>query len=333
MNKIIILITLSLSIIACSQNKKNTMKENPLLSTIKKYNDEPIYQITVETIYNYEILANDIPVMVKHNNFMTTFGTFNNAFILKSGLQNLEIRLYPIIPYVKEGDAAQPAKEFLQNDLNFNLIVEQTAWDKNGNLEEPKEVLSYNLPNEKEGKKIDFSKLKEYREKLNFNATVPYVLKGWEESEDLSKMDQKVLQEKVIAFFNKFRNSFENKDSDFYINSIKNAEFNYYQSNYYKINNAQSKSNKWIDFIKEGKQLEPIDKYDLKIYGNGKMVSLRGVDSWNKDEGVLRYKYTKGGFNYVLTFDIFLHIPKGSEEFEIGWFTMLDKNFLKGVAK
>lgn len=309
------------------------MKENPLLSTIKKYNYEPIYQITVETIYNYEILANDIPVMLKHNNFMSTFGTFDNSFITKSGLQKLEIKILPVIPYVKDGASPEPAKEFLQNDIKFNLRVEQTAWDKNGDLEEPKEILTYNLPVEKDGIKIDFSKLKEYRQKLNFKAEVPYALQSWENSEDLTKLDKLVLKEKVLAFYNNFRKAFESKDSDFYINNIKNAEYNYYQSNYFEVINAQTKSNKWIDFIKQGKQLEPIEKFDMKIYGDGKMVSLRGVDLWNKDEGILRYKYKKGGFNYVLTFDIFLHIPKGSKEFEIGWFTMLDKNFLKGEAK
>lgn len=333
MNGIIIFIALSFSTICCSQNKSNIVQENPLLSNIKKFNYEPIYEIKVETLYNYEILANDIPVMIKHNNYMSTFGTFNNAFISKSGLQNLEIRIYPIIPFVKDGAPAQPAKEFLQDDLKFNLIVKQTAWDKNGDLEDPKEVLYYNLPNEKDGKKIDFSKLKEYKEKLTFNATVPYVLQGWENSTDLSTMDSSALKEEVTAFYNKFRNAFENKDSDFYISVIKNAEFNYYQSNYFEIIAAQSKSNKWIDFVKEGKTLEPIEKYEMKVYGDGKLVSLRGIDSWNKDEGILRYKYKKGDFNYVLTFDIFLHKPNGSKEFEIAWFTMLDKNFLKGEAK
>lgn len=333
MNRIIILIALSLSIVGCSQNKKNIMKENPLLANIKSFNYEPVYNLEVETIYNYEILINGIPILIKRNNFMSYNATIATPTILKSGLQNLEIRIYPIIPFVKDGAPVRPAKEFLQDDLKFNLIVKQTAWDKNGDLEEPKEVLYYNLLNEKDGKKIDFSKLKEYKEKLTFKATVPYVLQGWENSTDLSKMDSSALKEEVTAFYNKFRNAFENKDSDFYINAIKNSEFNIYQSYYLTQIEALNKSNKWIDFVKEGKTLEPIEKYEMKIYGDGKLVSLRGTDPWNKDEGILRYKYKKGGFNYVLTFDIFLHKPKGSKEFEIAWFTMLDKNFLKGEAK
>ena len=57
------------------------------------------------------------------------------------------------------------------------------------------------------------------------------------------------------------------------------------------------------------------------------------IKSWDKNEGVLRYPYKKGPFNYVLVFDIFLHKPKGSDNFEIIRYSMLDKNFFKGEAK
>lgn len=318
---------------SCSQNKKNIIKENPLLLNIENFNYEPVYNLEVETIYNYEILINGIPILNKRNNFMSYHATIATPTILKSGLQNLEIRIYPIIPFVKEGAPAQPAKVFLQNDLKFKLIVKQTAWNKNGDLEEPKEVLYYKLPTLKDGREIDFSKLKEYKEKLTFTATVPYDLKGWENSIDFTSMDEASLKKEVAEFYNKLRTSFKDRNSDFYIDKIKNSEFNIYQSYYLTKIEALKKSNKWIEFVKEGKTLEPIDNYDMKIYGNGKLVSLRGTDPWNKDEGVLRYKYKKGGFNYILTFDIFLHKPKGAQEFKIAWFTMLDKNFMKGEAK
>ncbi|WDF58342.1 hypothetical protein PQ462_16630 [Flavobacterium sp. KACC 22758] len=315
------------------------MKENPLLVNIKKYDYEPIYQLQVETLYNYDIWVNDILVLTKHNNVMNTFGTFDNSFLPKSGSYKLKVKIYPNIPQ-GEGQIAQ--NEYLKNGIKFTLKVEQTAWIKGGGgLEDAKEILTYELPqylldeNNKEdhNKPIDYSKLKEFTTEFDFTAKVPYSLYDWEDSENLTKIDTLELKKEVLAFYNDFRKSIEDGNSDFYLNNIKKAEFNYYQSNYFTIESAKSKSNKWIDFVAKGKVFEPIETGKLQFYGNGKIVSIRGIKSWDKNEGVLRYPYKKGPFNYVLVFDIFLHKPKGSDNFEFIRYTMLDKNFLKGEAK
>ncbi|WP_131474442.1 hypothetical protein [Flavobacterium sp. KMS] len=338
MKQIILTFALSICLMSCnSQEKKNTMKENPLLANIKKYDYEPIYQLQVETLYNYDIWANDVLVLTKHNNVMNVFGTFDNSFILKSGSQKLKVKIYPPIPF---GEGQVTPNEYLKNGIKFKLKVEQTAWE-NGSLEEPKLIMNYELPqyqrdvnNEEDySKPIDYSKLKEFTTELDFIAKVPYSLYSWEDSEDLTKTDTLDLKKKVLAFYNEFRSSIEDGNSDFYLNSIKKAEFNYFQSNYFTIESAKSKSNKWIDFVAKGKTFEPIDSGKLEFYGNGKIVSIRGVKTWDKNEGILRYRYKKGAFNYVLVFDIFLHRPKGAKDFEIIRYSMIDKNFLKGEAK
>lgn len=330
---------------SCNSQEKNIMTENPLLKNIKKYDFEPIYDLKVETVYNYDIWINDILILSKHSNDMSYNSTIATPTILKSGKQSLKVKIYPYKPIKKEGNEGNeglPQKNYLKNGIEFNLKLEQSSWIKGGGgREEPKEVLTYELPlyeTDSNGetnynKPIDYSTQSELTKEFTFIAKVPYELEGWENSEDLTKIDSLELKENVLKFYQNFRSAFENGDSDAYINYISKAEYQMFQCYYPPLSQAKEKSRKWIEFASKGKVFEPIESGKLQFSGNGKVVSIRGVKSWDKNEGVLRYRYTKNGFNYVLVFDIFLHKPKGSKNFEIVWYNMLDKNFFKREAK
>ncbi|MFH6963110.1 hypothetical protein ACHRVK_11985 [Flavobacterium plurextorum] len=342
MKKIILTIVLSINLLSCNSQVKNTMTENPLLNNLKKYPYEPIYDLEVETLYNYDIWINDIPILSKHSNDMTYFGTIATPTILKSGEQHLKIKIYPYTPFVSEGSEPLPQKKYLKNGVKFILKVEQSAWIKGGGgREEPKKILTYNLPQyeidnqgeEDYNKPIDYSKNTELTREFTFVAKVPYELEGWGNSEDLTKIDTLELKKQVLNFYKNFRNIFENGDSHSYINHISKAEYRMFQCYYQTPEEGLTDSNKWVDFASKGKSFKPIENGRLQFSGNGKIVSIRGVNPWDKNEGVLRYCYTKNGFNYVLVFDIFLHKPKGAKDFEIVWYQMLDKNFFKREAK
>ncbi|WP_253790382.1 hypothetical protein [Flavobacterium sp. HSC-32F16] len=273
---------------------------------------------------------------------MTYFGTITTPTILKSGTQSLKIKIYTYTPFVNKGSKPLPQEKYLKNGVKFELKIEQTAWIKGGGgQEEPKNILTYNLPQyetnskgeEDHNKPIDYSGQTELTREFTFAAKVPYELKGWENSEDLTKIDTLELKDKVLNFYQNFRGAFENGDSNAYINYISKAEFRMFQCYYPGLEEAKQKSKKWIDFASQGKVFEPIESGELQFSGNGKVVSIRGINSWDKNEGVLRYRYKKGPFNYVLVFDIFLHKPKGAKDFEIVWYNMLDKNFFKREAR
>ncbi|WP_409417300.1 hypothetical protein [Flavobacterium sp. PS2] len=337
-----ITILLSINLLSCNSQEKNTMTENPLLNNLKRYPYEPIYDLDVETLYNYDVWINDILILSKRSNDMTYFSTIATPTILKSGTQHVKIKIYPYTPFVSEGSKPLPQKEYLKNGVEFTLKVEQSSWLKGGGgLEEPKEVLTYKLPqyeNDNNGEEdynnpIDYSKEKELTREFTFVAKVPYELEGWENSEDLTKIDTLELKEKVLNFYQNFRAAFENGNSDTYIDYISKAEYRMFQCYYPSLEEAKKKSNKWIDFASKGKVFEPIENGKLQFSGNGKIVSIRGINPWDKNEGVLRYRYTKNGMNYVLVFDILLHKPKGAKDFEIVWYNMLDKNFFKREAR
>ena len=120
---------------------------------------------------------------------------------------------------------------------------------------------------------------------------------------------------------------------DTYLDMIRKAEFNMLQAYYSSIAAAKTKSNKWVEFVSKGKKLELLEKYQVQMFDGGKYVSLRGIDDWNRGEGILRHRYTKNGQNYVLVYDILLCKIVGSKDFEIVWYNMQDKNFFKGEAK
>ncbi|GAA6766955.1 hypothetical protein [Flavobacterium johnsoniae] len=318
------------------------MKENPLLVNIKKYDYEPIYDLDVETQYNYDIWINDILILSKRFNDMPYFGTIATPTILKSGTQKVKIKIYPYIPFVSEGEKSLPQEKYLKNGVQFTLKIEQSSWLKGGGgREEPKEIFIYKLPLYEEGnngeedrsKPIDYSKKTELTKEFTFVAKVPYELEGWENSEDLTKIDSLELKEKVLNFYQNFRQAFEDGDSDAYINYISKAEYRMFQCYYLTPEEGLRDSNKWVDFASKGKTFEPIESGRLQFSGDGKIVSIRGINPWDKNEGVLRYRYKKGPFNYVLVFDIFLHKPKGAKDFEIVWYKMLDKNFFKREAR
>ena len=50
--------------------------------------------------------------------------------------------------------------------------------------------------------------------KGTFNADVPYSLKGWSESSDLTKEDQGVLKKELVSKYEELRNILANGQSD-----------------------------------------------------------------------------------------------------------------------
>lgn len=69
-----------------------------------------------------------------------------------------------------------------------------------------------------------------------------------------------------------------------------------------------------------------IEKYKLQISGGGKLLSLRRIDGYNTQEGIIRRAYNKGTKKMVQIDDIVFYSPtKG--KYEIFWFN----NVVKGM--
>jgi hypothetical protein len=323
-------------LVSCNsqEKKENTMNTDErishITSKIKKYDYEPLYQIEIETLNNFEILINGFPVYT-HNHFLPGTIRFNiNAALLKSGSQNLEIKIHP-------GYNSQNIQNaYLTNNDSFFLKMEQTAW-KNGSLEEPKLIINYGLPKYKIDnhgepdyeKPIDYSKQNQVIKDFSFIAKIPYELKGWSESEDLSKMDKEVLMDKVSNFYYRAIDAFKVKNYDYLNTLYLNADTEWYQSEYFskeiikKYQSKEGRKGKSISTTKANTTLYEQKMFSLKdakieFDCDNKIVRL--VQSLGPDKGNSAFGYEdidQNGMKRQIFIDLFLHIPKGSKELEI----------------
>ena len=67
--------------------------------------------------------------------------------------------------------------------------------------------------------------------------------------------------------------------------------------------------------------MRPIEQYELKFYGDGRLVVLEGTDPANFDEPALRARYREQSSNIINAYFLYLHKPEGNDRLEIiHWF-------------
>lgn len=317
--KVIILLTFAL---ACSSenNKKDVNIE--AFNNLKRFDYEPLHQIrTKSEDYHYQILVNDVPVFSKFQNYITS-ACFNiNSAILHKGKQKLTIIVYPKTDLTG-------ASSKLSNSKDFKLTLFKTAWFKDGGgLEDEVNIIEYTLPEKNSsGETINYSELGIYSQTMDFEVDVPYEMTGWANSQNLNKNDS-ILKEQVFEYYKNMKSYFEHKDPTSFYNNLYGAEELVYQSLYLTKEKAIKQRRSWIGYIGRGNKMEPIENYELFIFGDGKLVGLKRTDDANYGEGVLRVSYTSDlKQERTIYFDILLHKPKGKEKLEAIWFNMADKN-------
>lgn len=326
MKKLILTLVLSINLISCSSQEKKENKMNTeerlsyISSKIKKYDYEPLYQIKVKTQNCYQILVNDFPVYTYFDKMGGKIGFNINSAILKSGIQTLQIKIYPSY------NSQNIQNEYLTNKDFFSLEIEQTSWNKNGSLEKPKTILKYELPKYKTNnndepdyeKPIDYSKQNQVIQEFTFKAEVPYELKGWSKSEDLSKIDKEVLLEKVLQYYHKTIDAFENKDFDYFNTLYLKADTEWYQAQYFSENVRANYQKALYQNSLDSLEMLPLKKYKLSYYCNNTVVALESLSGHNKGNSMFSYQYVNNsGVKVVEWNNLFLHIPKGSKGLEI----------------
>lgn len=300
-------------------------------SKIKKYDYEPLYQIKVKTQNCYQILVNDFPVYTYFDKMGGKIGFNINSAILKSGIQTLQIKIYPSY------NSQNIQNEYLTNKDFFSLEIEQTSWNKNGNLEKPKAILKYELPKYKTNnndepdyeKPIDYSGQNQVIKEFTFTAEVPYELKGWSESEDLSKIDKEVLMNNISNFYYTAIDAFKEKNYDYLNTLYLNADTEWYQSEYFskeiikKYQSKEGRKGKAISTTKDNTSLYEQKMFSLKdakieFDCNNRIVRLVQSVGPNKGNSAFGYEdINQNGMKRQVFIDLFLHIPKGSRELEI----------------
>jgi len=305
MKKIISLLIISVFMQSCAQNSNTNSKQAIKMDDLKTFENEPQYRLKISGNLSYEVRVNDIPIAVRNNTGSQTLWFPINNTIAKSGLQSLEINVFPKL----EKNGAKFEKFIGAGD--FELMVEQTAWSKAGGLDKPKVVLRYDLP------ETDFSKAESHKDILSFNATVPYKLIAWNDGKTFNLKDSEVLKKKVLSAYNDLKTDYETQKGKQFTDRASKGLFNLYQASYFTKEEGQEYVKAIVDFVnEEPTKLEPLENYKLIICGGGKLIGLKRTDGYNNNEGVLRRVYNEGGQKVQID-DILLYQPADQNELEV----------------
>ncbi|OPB94441.1 hypothetical protein [Elizabethkingia ursingii] len=316
------------SIQSCSQNKKEMdNKATELLGNLYKdvkYMDRQVsYHAIVSTGgATVEVYINGYPIhrvpAIAGRGGNSGGSNPINKYILKSGEQNWEVRVYPAY----NSDGTQQAQ--LSKEARFTIRLDKLRFNDNGVdnladpvtlLETPKAYETSATGNTEEAYKDAGKPMMIY--KGTFNADVPYSLKGWSESSDLTKEDQDVLKKELVSKYEELRNILANRQSDKFAEKILGREKEISQSLFYtKVLNDDYMKTFFDKVTKNGKKMEKLENYKMVFYGN-KMVALETSDINYLYNPILAATYSDGKKEKLITYYVTFHRPKAGGPLEI----------------
>ncbi|MCO7186539.1 hypothetical protein NH341_14045 [Tenacibaculum sp. XPcli2-G] len=330
-NKITPLITALLAVMftACAQT--NTTKEkkqatemrpiDKLYSNIQPLQYKSMNRYFIEANQSgcfYELYVNGRMVfkLFKQVGLMGHTTCINDA-ILKSGMQEVTVKLYPL--------GQTEVERFDTFTKNARIEVKIEKYDTQVEDSDEK-VVTFKIPEASTRSKNDIKieGLPYYEHTFTFYAEVPYEVTGWSESQDLTKMNQKQLEKEVVAFYNNLSDVIYNQDEAKWVSLVKKRELEFLKSEAYNDVNKESikdriRSFKQI-FDSKFKKKEPLDKYEMIFGGNGRIVALKSLI--DRGYGAFSHGYEEvtrdGRKSKIRNYEyIYLHKPKGSNKLEI----------------
>lgn len=271
-NKVLMVFIMAMVFIVSNCQDSN-IKKNKNMNT-------PIYKIKLSISIPYELYVNDFLIdrSFDEEGAVET-NLFINNFILKSGIQTIVLKMYP-----KRG-------ENHISDKSLDFINVKIVELLNIDSQDSKLVKEFSIDKEK----IINDK---YIQEVKIN--VPYHLQGWSTSVELINENQEKLLKELQAFYQEVYTIINNGDYDRYSKIIskrtQEALISYYDSQIIKKEQEELKDR----VIAAKGKMKPINfnQYELKIYGNGKLVTLED----SKGDSPLSYstKEYKDYFGIIL---------------------------------
>ncbi|MGJ7031958.1 hypothetical protein [Niabella hirudinis] len=296
-----------------AQNSKRITNAIKDLYKQVKFTDQAIeYRANIQVgASSFEFYVNDVLVEYYFGNANGTFNTsapVNNA-ILKSGKQKWKLILYAA--YL-DGKQEKDLSPNLLVDINIEGLKETP--DRKGvrPVGTPAQLIT--LPNKEQG--TGGKPLAVYEG--TFEATVPYELLGWTNSEPLAKEDEKKLLQEVLAANQHYLDLFKNKDINGIREMVYKKEQETQQANFDNREGSMENDAAYTGVLDlPGAEFLPIEHYKLKIFGDGRLVALVRADFPHIDEPVVRIRYTKNGKRKIRALYGVFHKPAGSGRLEM----------------
>lgn len=285
-----------------------------LSSQIKHYPQEPIYYLRVnKQNCLIEVLINDVKLYNDYelSNFVTPRKIAGK--ILKSGKQEVTVRMYPVENLVNEsyGREGEPITKLLDNStVNIKVVLVDNQSEKGFDDEEL--VTEHKSP-VKEGKFIGTGK-PYYEYTFTFNAEVPYEFEGWTNGQDLRKLDQKLLAQKALEFYKMVQDIYVNKDLDAWLKLEYLGAKRTVASIYVDKDYLNELLKEYQDEFSYNYTSIPISDYKINLRGENKLILLNHTssDSFYRGAGAAELEYTdEDGDLAGLIPSIILYLPKG----------------------
>ncbi len=212
-----------------------------------------------------------------------------NYLIPESGKQELDIIVYPNI-----------GKTGFDQNTKFSASIKLFDLSSGSFVLVEDGIASFKMSDE--DKKVPVCKHKNY-----FMADVPYKLVAWQESVDLSTVED--LREKVESAYQKLGNIITKGQYNTFRNFLQESEKNAAISMYLDEEESKERTDELISDFQNGYVVEPLSGTEvMHLYADNKLVCLKTAEGSSALS--LRHKET----DETLTIDILFHLKQGETD-------------------
>ncbi len=312
MKKLIVICILTMVNAGCKDYKNNNEKIKEEMTNQVAKEKQITYTIAATAAIPVVIYFNDIKVSEENTPLNTSIDL--NGYALKNGKYKIKIQIFPVF---RRGDTMVNPEDIKSCQFNFGSFIRNRD---TGDILDPK---TYN----KLSIKAPDAPVPYFEQEWEVEVKeLPYDLEGWSKGQDLSKMDKKELEKKVVDFHEKVREVLNQGNGDKWA-ALTKTRAKETASFYYSSNEQYEKS------VNENKlsvekyctnNMVPLEDYELKLYAQGKLVTLERknhtMEFNNKSPldikgwGALIRKGQKSGAS---DYRILLYLPQGSNDFVI----------------
>jgi len=293
-NAVIIIL---LIINSCTPQKTLEQQVMEIYKDIPQYKERPYYTMQIGGgNCNFEIRVNDMSVWqhLRERGGISTNVPLN-AYILESGIQEISIKIFP-----RKGET--------QLTKYANLSIEIRLYD---DVDDPvleyESILKYDLKMPEEGMPVTAYK-------NTFIAKVPYKIKAWRDSQDLTKV--KDIEKKVLNFYQNYWQMWKNSDYNSIIELERRKEEVVAETMYLSKERILERAKNIKDIILEKEAiLQPIDKYIMVYYAKNKVITLVLPNGDSLIHSIIKGSNDEG--DEILSTTIQLHMPEGSDKLEV----------------
>lgn len=318
MKRIFMYVLAGSSMLSCGQEKKKVDRPSPssvpeLYKSVKFLDHNTNYRANISAgACNFTLLVNDVPVahyFEESGGTFTTTAPINNV-ILKSGQQTYKLILHP--GYTD----SQPAKALSEN-VTVDITIEGFTYNGSAIKEIGTPISLISLS----ARKKNFKEAGEPSAVFEgvFTLDVPYYLTGWSESKDLRKEDPAQLLKEILASYKEYSDILTRRDSVRLSNLVYQKEKDYAQALFLDRAGTQKQWDTYRAILNAKKlKMEPLENYQLKFYGNGRLVTLERTDYPFIGQPALRADVTDArGEEYIEYYMNYFHKKHGSDHLEL----------------